>query len=151
MLFQSPSTKIDYCVEKLLAEWEIILQHRFNIMWKTYYHIALQINFTCYRSFFLFHYGRYDVSKITRPCLLKACTLQSGAVAAILYTAALCVNVSLAPMDDRLGPKSNGTYDALRTLSDPEVCEQAFTNKCPTNLYDCLQILMSNDHFEQGC
>ena len=103
-------------------------------MWKTDYHIAPQIALTCNRSWtiimmFLFHNDRYDVSKITRPCLLKACTLQSGAVAAILYTAALCVNVSLAPMDDRLGPKSNGTYDALRTLSDPEVCVQAFMKK----------------------
>ena len=97
---------------------------------------------------FLFHNFRYDVSKITRPCLLKACTLQSGAVAAILYTAALCVNVSLAPMDDRLGPKSNGTYDALRTLSDPEVCGQAFMKKI-TNDYDSLQTLMSNVHFQQ--
>ena len=86
---------------------------------------------------FLFHNDRYDVSKITRPCLLKACTLQSGAVAAILYTAALCVNVSLAPMDDRLGPKSNGTYDALRTLSDPEVCGQAFMKKKQTIMIAC--------------
>ena len=103
-------------------------------MWKTDYHIDPQIALICNRSWtiimmFFFHNFRYDVSKITRPCLLKACTLQSGAVAAILYTAALCVNVSLAPMDDRLGPKSNGTYDALRTLSDPEVCGQAFMKK----------------------
>jgi len=71
-------------------------------------------------------FDRYDVSKITRPCLLKACTLQSGAVAAILYTAALCVNVSLAPMDDRLGPKSNGTNDPLRDFADDPEDQKKF-------------------------
>ena len=64
---------------------------------------------------------RYDVSKVTRPCLLKACTLQSGAVAALLYTVALCINVSMASMDDRLGPKTNITVDVLRDFPTKEV------------------------------
>lgn len=61
------------------------------------------------------------MSKVTRPCLSKAFTLQSGAVAALLYTAALCVNVSMAPMDDRLGVKTNVTTDALRDFADRDV------------------------------
>lgn len=78
-------------------------------------HVVLQSSLLCV-------YYRYDVSKITRPCLLKACTLQSGAIAAFLYTTALCINVSLARMDDRLGPKTNVTTDALRDFATVQVC-----------------------------
>ncbi|XP_067938255.1 transmembrane protein 237-like [Watersipora subatra] len=69
-------------------------------------------------------FDRYDVSKVTKPCLLKACTLQSGAVTALLYTTALCINVSMAPIDDRLGPRTNGTTDSIREFTkDEEVKE----------------------------
>ena len=52
---------------------------------------------------------------------MRACGLQSGAVACVLYLTALCVNVSMTPYDDRLGRLINGTSDTSREFASDEV------------------------------
>ncbi|CAH1786359.1 unnamed protein product [Owenia fusiformis] len=48
-------------------------------------------------------FDRYDVSHPNRRFLIKALTLQSGAVSVLVYFIGLVLNLSIAALDDRIG------------------------------------------------
>jgi len=64
---------------------------------------------------------RYDIGKMNRQFILRACTLQSGAVGMLFFLAALCVNASLAPIDARLGVHDNTTFNETAYYNTPDV------------------------------